>query len=342
MRKIIWILSFFIIFAIYGCKKASERTEVKKFLNGAGASFPYPLYANWAAGYYKLTGIKINYQSIGSGGGIRQIAEKTVDFGASDMPLPPEEVESKKLLQFPTVIGAIVPVVNLPEVKNSHLILDGKTLCGIYLGEIIKWNDPRIKALNPELELPANSITPVYRADASGTTAIFTKYLSQVCNDWKKEVGFGTAVKWPIGIGAKGNEGVANYVKRTPYTIGYVEIAYAVQNRLFYVRLKNSAGNVVEPEEKNIKEATLYSSLDPSKHFYAWLTNAPGKEAWPIVGATYILLSREKKDTNKEVIKFFDWAFKNGDQVAENLTYVPLPEEIKEKIRFYWKKYEIY
>ncbi|MCD6489423.1 MAG: phosphate ABC transporter substrate-binding protein PstS, partial [Thermodesulfobacterium sp.] len=230
MKKIIWILSFFIIFAIYSCKKTSEKTEVEKFLNGAGASFPYPLYANWAAEYYKLTGIKINYQSIGSGGGIRQVAEKTVDFGASDMPLPPEEVENKKLLQFPTVIGAIVPVVNLPEVKNFHLILDGKTLCGIYLGKITKWNDPRIKALNPELELPANSITPVYRSDASGTTAIFTKYLSQVCNDWKKEVGFGTAVKWPIGIGAKGNEGVANYVKRTPYTIGYVEIAYAVQN----------------------------------------------------------------------------------------------------------------
>jgi phosphate transport system substrate-binding protein len=342
MKKLIWVLLFLIVFAFSSCKKGSEKTEVKKFINGAGASFPYPLYANWVAEYYKLTGIKINYQSIGSGGGIRQVVEKTVDFGASDMPLDPKEVESKNLLQFPTVIGAVVPVVNLPELKGAHLTLDGKTLCEIYLGKITKWDDPKIKALNPGIELPSNSITPVYRSDASGTTAIFTKYLTQVCKEWEKKVGTGTAVNWPVGIGAKGNEGVANYVKRTPYTIGYVEIAYAVQNKLSYVKLKNASGNVVEPKEENIKEATLHAELDPSKHFYAWLTNAPGKNAWPIAGATYILLPRDKKETNKEVVKFFDWAFKNGDKIAENLTYIPLPEEIKEKIRFYWKKYGIY
>ena len=343
MKKIIWILlSLSIIFSIFACKKTSEKPEVKKFLNGAGASFPYPLYANWANEYYKLTGIKINYQSIGSGGGIRQIIEKTVDFGASDIPLKPEEVESKKLLQFPTVVGAVVPVVNLPELKTSNLTLDGEILCEIYLGKITKWNDPRIKDLNPGIKFPESSITPVYRSDASGTTAIFTKYLNEVCRAWKNKVGFGTAVNWPVGIGAKGNEGVANYVKRTPYTIGYVEIAYAVQNKLSYVKLKNSSGNIVEPRKENIKEAILFADLDPSKHFYTWLTNTPGKLAWPIVGASYILLSRDKEDTNKEVVKFFDWAFKNGDKIAEDLTYVPLPEEIKEKIRNYWKKYKIY
>jgi len=343
MKKIIWILSFFIIIlGIYACKKTSEKIEVKKFLNGAGASFPYPLYANWANEYYKLTGIKINYQSIGSGGGIRQIIEKTVDFGASDMPLKPEEVENKKLLQFPTVIGAVVPVVNLPELKNLYLILDGETLCEIYLGKITKWNDSKIKALNPGVELPDKSITPVYRADASGTTAIFTKYLTEICKSWKDKVGYGTAVNWPVGIGAKGNEGVANYVKRTPYTIGYVEIVYAFQNKLSYVKLKNLSGNVVEPREENIREAALYGNFDPSKHFYTWLTNTPGKSAWPIVGATYILLSQDKEETNKEVVKFFDWAFKEGDKIAKDLTYTPLPEEIKEKIRNYWKKYKIF
>jgi len=342
MKKIIFVFLFLIIVAVFGCKKASEKTEAKKFINGAGASFPYILYANWANEYYKFSGIKINYQSIGSGGGIRQVIEKTVDFGASDMPLDPKEVENKKLLQFPTVIGAVVPVVNLPELKNSLLTLDGETLCEIYMGKITKWNDPKIKALNPDLELPSTSITPVYRADASGTTAIFTKYLSQVCKVWEKKIGFGTSVNWPVGIGAKGNEGVANYVKRTPYTIGYVELAYAIQNKLSYVKLKNSSGNVVEPKEKNIKEAILHAELDPSKHFYAWFTNTPGKKAWPIVGATYILLHRDNKEINKDVVKFFDWAFKNGDRIAEKLTYIPLPEEIKEKVRFYWKKYEIY
>ena len=340
MKKLlIFILGILILF-FSGC--SSKTKKEKKFLNGAGASFPYPLYATWASEYYKLTGIRINYQSIGSGGGIQQIIKRTVDFGASDKPLKPEFIEKHRLLQFPTVMGGVVPVVNLPELKGKHLVLDGKTLCKIYLGKITKWNDPEIQKLNPGVKLPDKKITPVYRADGSGTTAIFTHYLSQVCEEWKKEVGFGTSVSWKVGMGAKGNEGVSNYVKQTPYSIGYVEYAYAYQNHLNYVALKNSQGNVVLPSEETIKNAGKSAKPDPAKHFYLWLTNAPGKNAWPIVGLTYILLARERPKINKEVVKFFDWAYKNGDKIAEKLTYVPLPEEVKEKIRAYWKKYHIY
>jgi len=335
------IIIFFLIISIFliSCQKAPKS---KKTLNGAGATFPYPLYAAWANEYYKTTGIKINYQSIGSGGGIRQISERTVDFGASDMPLKPEELKEKKLLQFPTVIGGVVPVVNIPDIPKNSLVLDGKTLCGIYLGEIKKWNDPRIKALNPDLKLSDKLIIPIFRSDGSGTTAIFTHYLSQVCTKWAKEVGFGTSVQWKAGIGAKGNEGVTNYVKRNLYSIGYVEYAYALQNKLSCVKLKNSSGNIVTPNEKTFKDAVAFADLDPEKHFYTWLTNTPGKNAWPIVGATYILLAKERLETNKEVIKFFVWAFKNGDNTAKKLTYVPLPEKVKEKIKLYWKKYKIF
>ncbi|WP_038057621.1 phosphate ABC transporter substrate-binding protein PstS [Thermodesulfobacterium hydrogeniphilum] len=343
MKKIILLLFCLIIsLGLTACKEKKEEASHKKFLNGAGASFPYPLYANWADKYYKLTGIKINYQSIGSGGGIRQIIERTVDFGASDKPLTPQEIEKNKLLQFPTVIGAVVPVINLPELKRNSLVLDGETLCKIFLGKITKWNDPEIKKLNPDIKLPDKNITPVYRSDGSGTTAIFTHYLSQVCPAWKKEIGFGTSVKWKTGIGAKGNEGVSNYIKRTPYTIGYVEYAYAFQNKLTCIGLKNSKGNIVAPEEKTIKEAAKTVDLDPKKHFYAWLTNAPGEKAWPITGATYILLAKDNLKINKDVVKFFDWAFKHGDKIAKKLTYVPLPEEVKEKIRNYWKQNQIY
>jgi len=343
MKKIWFLLSIIFILGLVGCKGAPKgEKEAKKFLNGAGASFPYPLYATWASEYYKITGIRINYQSIGSGGGIQQIIKKTVDFGASDKPLTPEEVEKHNLLQFPTVIGAIVPVVNIPEIKGHHLVLDGKSLCEIYLGKITKWNDPKIKALNPELNLPDKKITVVYRSDGSGTTAIFTHYLSQVCASWKKEIGFGTAVKWKVGIGAKGNEGVSNYVKQTPYSIGYVEYAYAFQNKLNCVALKNAKGKIVLPSEEAIKEAAKTGNLNPKKHFYVWLTNAPGEKAWPIVGATYILLAKDKPAVSKEVVKFFDWAFKNGDEIAKRLTYVPLPQEVKETIRTYWKQNNLY
>lgn len=342
MRRLWGIFSLLLILVIFGCKPSSEPSKIKKIINGAGGSFPYILYANWASEYYKLTGIKINYQSIGSGGGIRQIIERTVDFGASDLPLSAEEVEKNKLLQFPTVIGAVVPVVNIPEIKNEKLILDGETLCRIYLGKIKKWDEPSIKVLNSNLNLPDKSITPIYRSDASGTTAIFTHYLSEICKDWKIQVGFGTAVNWKAGIGAKGNEGVANYIKRTPYTIGYVELTYAIQNKLSYVKLKNISGNIVEPDEEAVKAALLKADFDPSKHFYIWLTNVSENKAWPIVGATYILLARDKKEINKEIVKFFDWAFRNGDDLAKKLTYIPLSEEIKEKIRDYWKNFGIF
>lgn len=310
-----------------------------EMLNGAGATFPYPLYSSWAADYHKATGVKINYQSIGSGGGIRQITERTVHFGASDMALKPEEIEKSKLLQFPAVIGGVVPVVNIPGVVSNALVLDGTTMCEIFLGEIKQWNDPKIKALNPNLNLPAKPITVVHRSDGSGTTAIFTHYLSTACKKWADKIGFGTSVSWKTGLGGKGNEGVANYVKRTPYSIGYVEFAYAKQNRLATVKLKNPAGQIVAPDFESFAEAAATANLDPKKHFYAWMTNAPGKKAWPITGATYILLAREKNEVNKSVIKFFDWAFSYGDATAKKLDYVALPKSVKDKVKIYWKTY---
>jgi len=310
-----------------------------EMLNGAGASFPYPLYSSWAASYHKATGIQINYQSIGSGGGIRQITERTVHFGASDLPLKTEELEKSGLLQFPAVIGGVVPIINVPELKGKELILDGIVLAGIFLGDIKNWNDPKIKALNPKINLPDQTITVVHRSDGSGTTSIFTHYLNDSCKKWASQVGYGTSVNWKTGLGAKGNEGVANYVRRTPYSIGYVEFAYAKQSKLATVKLKNPAGQIVAPDFSSFAEAAASSQLDPKNHFYAWMTNAPGKKAWPITGATYILLAREKTDANKSVIKFFDWAFKNGDETAKKLDYVPLPKSVKEKIRAYWKNH---
>lgn len=310
-----------------------------EMLNGAGATFPYPLYSSWAKDYYKATGIKVNYQSIGSGGGIRQITERTVHFGASDMALKPEEVEKAKLLQFPAVIGGIVPVVNIPNMPSGSLVLDGITICEIFLGEIKNWNDPKIKLLNPNLNLPSKSITVIHRSDGSGTTAIFTHYLSSVCPKWAQTVGYGTSVKWRKGLGGKGNEGVANYVKRTPYSIGYVEFAYAKQNKLNVPKLKNKAGQIVTADFESFADAAATAQLDAKNHFYAWMTDAPGKKAWPITGATYILLAREKNEVNKSVIKFFDWAFKNGDKTAEKLDYVPLSQNLKDKVRAYWKQY---
>ncbi|MFN3567833.1 MAG: phosphate ABC transporter substrate-binding protein PstS, partial [Caldimicrobium sp.] len=245
-------------------------------------------------------------------------------------------------IQFPAVIGGVVLAVNIPEVGEEKIVLDGEALCKIYLGEIKSWADEGIKKLNPNLKLPEKTITPVYRSDGSGTTAIFTHYLTDVCPKWAKEVGFGTSVSFKAGIGAKGNEGVANYVKRTPYSIGYVEFAYAIQNKLQVTLMKNVKGQIVSPSIESFKEAAKTSELKPDKHFYAWMTNAHGKKAWPIAGATYILLAKEKGDINKEVVKFFDWAFRKGDKRAEELDYVPLPEEVKKRIREYWKTYGLY
>ena len=311
--------------------------EAAELLNGAGATFPYPVYSAWAFEYNKVTGAQLNYQSIGSGGGIRQITERTVDFGASDAPLTPEQLEKDRLLQFPAVMGGVVPVVTIPGVKAGELKLDSNAVCNIYLGELKYWDDTTIKSLNPRVNLPHSEINVVHRSDGSGTTAIFTNYLSGVCPEWKNKVGAGTSVKWPVGIGGKGNEGVANYTKRTPNSIGYVEFAYAEQNKLAYTLLKNPAGNFVEPNFKTFEDAAATANFDPKKHFDLWLVNAPGKHAWPIAGATFILLAKEKTDSNKKVVKFFDWDFKNGDKKAKELVYVPLPKTLKDKIRAYWK-----
>ncbi len=308
-----------------------------EMLNGAGATFPYPVYSAWANDYNKITGIRLNYQSIGSGGGIKQISERTVDFGASDKPLEPAELAKNKLLQFPAVIGGVVPVVNIAGLKPGVLKLDSETLCRIYLGEIKSWSDPRIKALNPGLALPNSAITVVHRSDGSGTTAIFTDYLSTACPDWKEKVGTGTSVSWPAGIGGKGNEGVANYVRQQANSIGYVEFAYAKQNNLTYSLLKNRAGAFVAPGFESFGDAAATADFDPKKDFYLWLSNAPGKKSWPIAGATFILLAKDKKDSNVKVVRFFDWAFKNGDNKAKELVYVPLPKPLKAKVEAYWK-----
>lgn len=311
-------------------------------LNGAGATFPYPVYSAWAWEYNKVTGVKLNYQSIGSGGGQRQISSRTVDFGASDAPLTPEKLAKENLFQFPAVIGGVVPVVNIPEVKAGRLKLDANTMCGIFTGTISQWNDKKITDLNPGLKLPDKKITVVHRSDGSGTTDIFTNYLSGICDKWKADVGAGKAVKWPTGIGGKGNEGVANYVKRVKYSIGYVEFAYAKQNKLSHTLLKNTAGTFVEPSFESFKDAAASGEFDPKNHFYLRLTNAPGKNSWPIAGATFILLAKEKTRSNKGAVTFFDWAFKNGDKTAERLIYVPLPASLKDKVRDYWKANGIY
>ena len=306
-------------------------------LNGAGATFPYPIYTAWANDYYKATGIKLNYQYIVSGGGIKQITERNVDFGASDKPLTPEELAKDNLLQFPTVIGGVVPVVNISGIKAGALRLDSETVCKIYMGEFKNWNDEALKKLNSGVTLPNGEIIVVHRSDFSGTTAMFTYYLTGACSVWKEKVGYGTSVNWPAGIGANGNGGVANYVQKTANSIGYVEFAYAKQNELTYTRLMNSSGQFVEPSFESFEDAAVTANFDPSKHFYLWLTNAPGKKSWPIAGATFILLAREKKDANVKVINFYDWAFKNGDSKARELTYVPLPKSLKGKIDVYWK-----
>jgi phosphate transport system substrate-binding protein len=311
--------------------------QAEEMLNGAGATFPYPVYSAWANEYNKITGMKLNYQSIGSGGGIKQITERTVDFGASDKPLKPEELAKDNLLQFPAVIGGVVPVINIPGIKAGELRLDADAVCKIYMGEIKNWNDPKIKGMNPKLNLPTSEITVVHRSDGSGTTAIFSDYLSDVCPAWKDKVGAGTSVSWPVGIGGKGNEGVANYVQQQKNSIGYVEFAYAKQNNLSHTVLKNHAGTFVEPSFESFEDAAATASFDPAKHFYLWLNDAPGKKAWPIAGATFILLAKEKKDSNMKVVKFYEWAFKNGDGKAMELIYVPLPKSLKAKVEGYWK-----
>lgn len=307
-------------------------------ITGAGASFPAPVYSKWADAYNKATGNKVNYQSIGSSGGIKQIGAKTVDFGASDAPLKDEDLNKQGLVQFPTVIGGVVPVINLQGVKPGELTITGEVLANIYLGKIKKWDDPAIKALNPQAKLPSQDILPVRRADGSGTTFIFTNYLSKVSADWKGTVGEGTTVNWPGGgTGGKGNEGVAAFVQRLNGAIGYVEYAYAKQNKMTHVNMKNASGAVVKPGDDAFKAAA--AGADWSKTYYQILTNQPGKDAWPIAGATFILVhkNQEKPAQGTEVLKFFDWAYKSGANMAAELDYVPLPENVVNQIRSTWK-----
>ncbi len=334
------VLVSFILSA--ACLLTFSVVHAEDMLTGAGATFPAPIYQAWAYDYNKVTGIKLNYQSIGSGGGIRQITNRTVEFGASDAPLSPEELNKEGLLQFPAVMGGVVLVVNLPGVKGGELRLDSDAVCKVYLGDIKYWDDAKLKALNPKTNLPHSEINVVHRSDGSGTTAIFTTYLSEVCSDWKTKVGAGTSVKWPVGIGGKGNEGVSNYVKQAPTSIGYVEFAYAKLNKLPYTALKNSAGKFIEPSFEAFEDAAATGNFDPKKHFDLWLVNAPGKNAWPIAGATFILLAKDHKEGDMKTVKFYDWAFKNGDAKAKELIYVPLPKSLKDKIRAYWKENGIY
>lgn len=305
-------------------------------VTGAGASFPAPLYAKWAADYHKATGAKVNYQSVGSGAGIRQIEAGTVDFGASDMPLADEDLAKKGLVQFPTVIGGVIPVVNIQGIAPGQLRLSGQVLGDIYLGKIRKWSDPAITALNPGLKLPDAAIAPVRRADGSGTTFLFTNYLSKVNAEWKAKVGEGTAVNWPVGAGGKGNEGVAAFVGRLPNAIGYVEYAYVKQNRMSYALMQNAEGKVVAPDDTAFKAAA--AKADWSRSFHQVLTNQPGAQAWPITGATFILMRKEPRKPAQAAaaLKFFDWAYRNGDATAGALDYVPMPAAVKTQVRQLW------
>ncbi len=309
-------------------------------ITGAGATFPYPIYAKWAEAYKSKTGVSMNYQSIGSGGGIKQIQAKTVDFGASDMPLTPEKLNESGLMQFPAIIGGVVPVVNIEGIKPGELRFTGAVLADIYLGKIKTWNDAAIASLNPSVKLPADPITVVRRSDGSGTTFLFTNYLSKVSPDWKQKVGSDTAVAWPEGVGGKGNEGVSAYVQRIKGSIGYVEYAYAKKNKMSYAQLKNRDGQFVSPDDAQFQAAAAHADWAKAPGFYEILTDEPGKESWPITGASFILMHKLQDNPAKgqEVLKFFDWALKNGQPMAMELDYVPLPATVIKLIEEAWKK----
>jgi phosphate transport system substrate-binding protein len=306
-------------------------------ITGAGASFPAPLYGKWADSYHKATGIKVNYQSIGSGAGIKQITAKTVDFGATDMPLRPEVLERDGLVQFPTVIGGVVPVVNIRGVAPGQMRLTGPVIADIYLGKIAKWNDKAIADLNPGLNLPNADIAVVRRADGSGTTFLFTNYLSKVSEEWKTRVGEGTAVQWPTGLGGKGNEGVSAFLQRIPNSIGYVEYIYAKQNKQSHTLMRNAAGNFVAPDDTTFKAAAAGADWGKAS-FGEILTNQAGKDAWPITGATFILMHRvqDKPAQGAAALRFFDWAYEHGDKTAQELEYVPLPDSLVKQIQASW------
>ena len=307
-------------------------------ITGAGATFPYPIYAKWAEAYKAKTGVGMNYQSIGSGGGIAQIKAKTVDFGASDMPLKPDDLQAAGLMQFPAIIGGVVPVVNIEGIAPGALKFTGPVLADIYLGKIKSWNDKAITDLNAGIKLPADPITVVRRSDGSGTTFIWTDYLSKVSDEWKTKVGASTAVAWPEGVGGKGNEGVATYVQRIKGSIGYVEYAYAKKNKMGYAAVQNKDGQFVQPDDKAFQAAAAFADWKGAPGFYQILTNQPGKASWPITGASFILMhTKQEKPTGAEVLKFFDWALKNGQKMADELDYVALPPPLVAQIEDAWK-----
>ncbi len=309
-------------------------------ITGAGATFPYPLYAKWAQAYQAKTGVGMNYQSIGSGGGINQIKARTIDFGASDMPLDAAELDAGGLIQFPAVMGGVVPVVNLDGVQPGQLKLSGEVLAGIFLGRIAKWNDAAIASLNPGLKLPATAITVVHRSDGSGTTFLFTDYLSKVSGQWKNAVGSGTAVRWPAGVGGKGNEGVSAYVQRIKGAIGYVEYAYARKNRIAHAALKNRDGAFVQPDQNSFRAAAANADWADTPGFRVLLTDQPGRQSWPIAGASFILMYKTQADgaKAKRVLGFFDWAYANGERMAAELDYVPMPSAVVRLVRDAWKR----
>ena len=307
-------------------------------ISGAGATFPYPIYAKWADAYKKLTGVGLNYQSIGSGGGIKQIKAKTVTFGASDMPLKPDDLQAAGLLQFPMVIGGVVPVVNVKGIQGGQLHLDGATVASIYLGDITQWDDPQIKRLNPKLALPSTAIAPVYRSDGSGTNFLFSDYLSKASPKFKSNIGANTSVQWPAGIGAKGNEGVANMSTQTDGAIGYVEYAYAKQNHMAYTLLTNKSGAVVAPNADSFQAAAANADWAHAEGYYLILTDQAGAKSWPITGASFILLYKQPGDAAavNEALKFFAWAYKDGASMAAELDYVPLPAPLIDQVKKTW------
>ena len=307
-------------------------------ISGAGATFPYPIYAKWADAYKKETGVGLNYQSIGSGGGIKQIEARTVTFGATDAPLKGEDLDKNGLVQFPMVMGGIVPVVNLDGVKAGDLVIDGPTLAKIFLGDIKTWDDPAIKKLNPNVKLPSQAIAIVHRSDGSGTTFNFAYYLADVSPDWKSKVGVNTSVQWPSGIGAKGNEGVANNVGNTKGSIGYVEYAYAKQNKLTFTKMVNKAGKTVAPTSEAFQAAAANADWKSQPGYGVILANQPGDSSWPMTAATWILLYKQPSDiaATGEALKFFAWAYKNGGKMAEELDYVPMPDAVVSDVEKMW------
>lgn len=317
----------------------AANTASAQQITGAGATFPAPVYQKWGEAAKAAAGIELNYQAIGSGGGQNQILQRTVDFGASDAPMAPEKLESGKLLQFPTVMGAVVITVNIPGVTDNQIKLSGELLAEIYAGKITKWNDPKLVEMNKGVALPNLAIAPVYRADGSGTTYVYTSYLSAVSPEWKDKVGANTSVKWPAGAGAKGNDGVAATVHNTRGGIGYVEYAYAHQNHLTTVQLRNKAGSFVKPDMESFSAAASNGNWAGAKYFAVDLIDQPGAKSWPIVSATFIELPKDPKDParSETVMKFFDWAYKNGDAAATQLEYIPLPDAVKTQVRAAWK-----